>query len=134
MRALVILLAVTCAVTSSNIYLLQPVLDQVAHDFAVSEATAGLCATSTQIGYAAGILLLVPLGDRLDRRPLILALMGLTTLALAAAASAPNITWLVVASAAIGLLTPVPQLVLPLGVALSGQGTGRVVGVLQAGL
>ncbi|GAA0647993.1 MFS transporter [Kutzneria viridogrisea] len=128
-------LAVTCAVTSSNIYLVQPVLEQVAADLHVSEGAAGTVPTATQLGYAAGILLLVPLGDIRNRRPLILAMMAATTLALVAAALAPSIGWLAGAGFAIGLLTPIPQLVLPLGVALAGgQRQGRVVGVLQGGL
>ncbi|TVT62623.1 MFS transporter [Amycolatopsis rhizosphaerae] len=133
-RCITALLTVTCAVTSSNIYLLQPLLGQVAHDFGASQTDAGRCATLIQVGYAAGILLLVPLGDRVNRRPLILTMMTLTTIALVCVAVSPTITWLAVAATALGFLTPIPQVVLPLGVALAGHQPGRIVGTLQAGL
>lgn len=134
-RRLTAVLAVTCAVTSSNIYLVQPVLPQVAADLHVGDAVAGAVPTATQFGYALGILLVVPLGDVRNRRPLILTMMAATTVALVGAAVSPSVGWLAAAGFAIGLLTPVPQLVLPLGVALAGGGRqGRVVGVLQGGL
>ncbi|MBB5891041.1 MFS transporter [Kutzneria kofuensis] len=134
-RRLTAVLAATCAVTSSNIYLIQPVLGQVAADLRIGEGTAGIVPTATQLGYAAGILLLVPLGDIRNRRPLILSMMAATTLALAGAALAPSVGWLAAAGFAIGLLTPIPQVVLPLGVALAGgERSGHVVGILQGGL
>ena len=134
-RRLTAVLAATCAVASSNIYLIQPVLGQVAADLRISEGAAGLVPTTTQLGYAAGILLLVPLGDIRDRRPLILALLAATTLALVGAAVAPSVGWLAASGFAIGLLTPIPQIVLPLGVALAGgERSGHVVGILQGGL
>ncbi|GAA3437223.1 MFS transporter [Kutzneria kofuensis] len=104
-RRLTAVLAATCAVTSSNIYLIQPVLGQVAADLRIGEGTAGIVPTATQLGYAAGILLLVPLGDIRNRRPLILSMMAATTLALAGAALAPSVGWLAAAGFAIGLLT-----------------------------
>jgi predicted MFS family arabinose efflux permease len=134
-RRMTLLLAVTCAVTSSNIYLAQPMLALVARELHVSDGAVGIVPTATQVGYALGILLLVPLGDVRNRRGLILSMMAATTIALAAAALATSLAWLAVAGFAIGLLTPIPQLVLPLGVALAGgKRRGRVVGVLQAGL
>ena len=74
---------------------------------------------ATQLGYAAGILLLVPAGDSGDRRRLILRLGTASTVALAACAVAPTVWWLIAASFALGLLSPVPQLVTPLAVALA---------------
>ncbi|MFC0434765.1 MFS transporter [Kutzneria buriramensis] len=134
-RRLTAVLAATCAVTSSNIYLIQPVLGQVAADLRIGDGEAGIVPTATQLGYAAGILLLVPLGDIRDRRPLILTMMAATTSALVAAALAPSVGWLAAAGFLIGLLTPIPQVVLPLGVALAGgERSGRVVGILQGGL
>jgi predicted MFS family arabinose efflux permease len=134
-RRLTAVLAVTCAVTASNLYLVQPVLGQVAADLRIGEGTAGIVPTATQLGCAAGILLLVPLGDIRDRRPLILAMMAATTLALAGAAVAPSVGWLAAAGFLVGLFTAIPQVVLPLGVALNGgERSGHVVGILQGGL
>ncbi|QUQ68357.1 MFS transporter [Kutzneria sp. CA-103260] len=134
-RRLTAVLAATCAVTASNLYLIQPVLGQVAADLRIGEGTAGIVPTTTQLGCAAGILLLVPLGDIRDRRPLILAMMAATTLALVGAAVAPSVGWLAAAGFLIGLFTAIPQVVLPLGVALNGgERSGHVVGILQGGL
>ncbi|MFI9380469.1 MFS transporter [Kutzneria sp. NPDC052558] len=134
-RRLTAVLAATCAVTASNLYLIQPVLGQVAAELRIGEGVAGIVPTTTQIGAAAGILLLVPLGDIRNRRPLILGMMAATTLALVGAALAPSVGWLAAAGFLIGLFTAVPQVVLPLGVALNGgERSGHVVGILQGGL
>lgn len=130
-----LVLATTCAVTSSNIYLVQPMLAQIETDLGASASAVGLVASSTQIGYALGILLLVPLGDIRDRRPLILTLMLATMVALIAAAAAPNVGWLGAAGFLVGLFTPIPQIVMPMAVMLSGGASrGQTVGTLQAGL
>ncbi|WP_344440879.1 MFS transporter, partial [Kitasatospora nipponensis] len=129
------LLAATSAVTAANVYLNQPLLAAAAHDLRVAPATLGAVPTATQLGYAAGIALLVPAGDSHDRRPLILALGAAGTLALTACALAPGAPWLVVASLLLGLSSPVPQLVAPLALALATDGRpGRTVGVVQGGL
>lgn len=129
------LLAITCGVTSSNIYLTQPLLPQIGADLGATAETTGLVLSATQLGYALGILLLVPLGDIRDRRPLILTLMALTGVALVVSALAPTITALTVAGFLVGMFTPIPQVVIPLAVLLSGDAArGRTVGILQAGL
>ncbi|MFF7638417.1 MFS transporter [Kitasatospora sp. NPDC008050] len=129
------LLAAAGAVTAANVYLNQPLLTAAAHDLHRAPALLGAVPTATQLGYALGIALLVPAGDSQDRRRLILLLGAAATLALAACALAPGVPWLVAASLALGLCSPVPQLVAPLAVALAGgQRPGRVVGTIQGGL
>lgn len=133
-------LALTSAVTASNVYLSQPLLEKIAASVHADPGLLGAVPTATQLGYAAGILLLVPAGDSHDRRRLILVLTVCSGLALSACAVAPTAWFLAVAGFAVGLLSPVPQLVTPLAVALSAgpagrrSGTGRVVGTVQAGL
>ncbi|GCD37722.1 putative permease [Streptomyces chrestomyceticus JCM 4735] len=137
-RPTALLLAATSAVTAANVYLNQPLLGAAARSLGVAPDVLGAVPTATQLGYAAGILLLVPAGDSHDRRRLILGLGTASALALAACAVAPSVTWLVVAGFAVGLLSPVPQLVTPLAVALAADGgnadRGRIVGTVQAGL
>lgn len=129
------LLAATSAVTAANVYLNQPLLTAAAHDFHRAPALLGAVPTATQLGYALGIALLVPAGDSRDRRRLILLLGTAATLALTACALAPGVPWLVAASLALGLCSPVPQLVAPLAVALAGgRQPGRVLGTIQGGL
>jgi predicted MFS family arabinose efflux permease len=134
-RGLTAVLALACAITSSNIYLNQPILPEMARSFGVSEGAMGAVPTATQFGYALGIALLVPLGDSRDRRKLILRLSVAATIALAAMALAPNLSVLTVCGFLLGVLTPIPQIVIPFAVALSAvQGRGQVVGILQGGL
>ncbi|WP_406309346.1 MFS transporter [Streptomyces sp. NBC_00623] len=134
-QKLTVLLATTSAVTAANVYLNQPLLGAVAASFGVAPDALGAVPTATQLGYAAGILLLVPAGDSRDRRRLILGLGTASALALAACAVSTGVCALIVSSFAVGLLSPVPQLVTPLAVALAGNaGRGRIVGTVQGGL
>ncbi|WP_306319523.1 MULTISPECIES: MFS transporter [unclassified Streptomyces] len=138
-QAPTVLLAVTCAVTAANVYLCQPILGSVAASLGASPDALGPVATATQLGYALGILLVVPAGDSHDRRRIVLALTAASSLALAACALAPNVAFLAVASLVLGLCSPVPQLITPLAVALTdaeggGAGRGRTVGAVQGGL
>ncbi|MFD9423019.1 MULTISPECIES: MFS transporter [unclassified Streptomyces] len=140
-RGLTALLACTSAVTAANVYLNQPLLADAAASLGVEPDVLGAVPTATQLGYAAGILLLVPAGDSHDRRRLILGLGTASVLALAACAASPTVWALVVSSFAVGLLSPVPQLVTPFAVALAdrqgaapGAGRGGLVGTVQAGL
>src|SRR4051812_36117620 len=103
--------------------------------FGVPESRMGLVAMLAQVGYAAGLLLFVPLGDRLERRSLILVMLGAVTVALLAVAAAPSFTWLAAASLAVGFTTITPQLLVPFAAHLAGpQERGRVVGTVMSGL
>src|ERR1700679_2879974 len=87
-RSLVILFAISCGLVVGNIYYAQPLLDTLAHVFHVSQTLSGLIITMTQIGYATGLLFIVPLGDLLEnRRLIILVLFGTFTSLLIAGAA-----------------------------------------------
>ncbi|MER7471386.1 MFS transporter [Micromonospora sp. NPDC000018] len=134
-RPTVLLLATACGVAVGNVYLPQPLLTLVAADLHTDGAGAGLVATLTQLGYAAGILLLVPLGDLVRPRPLVTTLLVATAICLTVAATAPNLPLLATAGALIGILTVVPQILVPLASHLAPpQQAGRIVGVLVTGL
>jgi predicted MFS family arabinose efflux permease len=70
------LLALTCGVTVASIYYAQPLLVAIARDLAVEQSAAGLVVTANQVGFAAGLVFVVPLGDIIARRPLFTALLG----------------------------------------------------------
>jgi predicted MFS family arabinose efflux permease len=91
-RGLVLLFALACGVAVANLYYAQPVLSTVAHTFGASYGAAGLIVTFSQIGYAVGLALLVPLGDLVSRRRLVPAVLTVTSLALLASALAPSIS------------------------------------------
>ena len=110
---LIWMMAIASGAAAANLYYNQPLLAIIAQSFQTSEHSVGLIPMLTQIGYAIGIFLLVPLGDLVERRRLILTMLVVTAFALGAAAVSPNLTWLVGASLAIGMTTIVAQLIVP---------------------
>ncbi|WP_051858801.1 MFS transporter [Streptomyces xanthophaeus] len=133
-RRLVLLLAVTCAVAVGNLYFPQAVGPLIASGLDVPAGTASLVVTATQIGYTAGMVLLVPLGDRFRHRPLIVVLLCLTGLALLGAGCAPGLPSLIGASALVGLTTVAAQVIGPLAAGLvEPERRGAVLGVLLSG-
>src|SRR5579859_2317110 len=107
-RNAVLVMAGACGFGVANIYYNQPMLADIARDLA-NPAVAGVVPTVTQVGYALGLLLLAPLGDRFDRKRLILIELSGLVLALAVAAIAPNLAVLAAASLTIGILTSLVQ-------------------------
>ncbi|MGW6861224.1 MFS transporter [Streptomyces xanthophaeus] len=133
-RRLVLLLAVTCAVAVGNLYFPQAVGPLIASGLDVPADAASLVVTATQIGYTAGMVLLVPLGDRFRHRPLIVVLLCLTGLALLGAGCAPGLPSLIGASALVGLTTVAAQVIGPLAAGLvEPERRGAVLGVLLSG-
>jgi predicted MFS family arabinose efflux permease len=118
-RGLVRLLAVACAVTIANIYYAQPLLHTIAHGFGASQSAAGLVVTATQAGFAAGLLLIVPLGDITARRPLFTILLAADAALLAASAAAPALPALAGLAALVGLTTVVVQMIIPYAATLA---------------
>jgi predicted MFS family arabinose efflux permease len=114
-RRLVVLLAVACGAAVANNYYAQPLLHTIGASFGVPGSTAGLLVTAAQVGYAAGLAFLVPLGDVLERRRLITRMMVITSAALAVAAAA--------------------QIIVPMTASLAAeQQRGRAVGTVMSGL
>jgi len=132
---LIALMAVATGVSVANLYYAQPLLDTIGRAFGLPDGRAGFIITVTQLGYAAGLVLIVPLGDLLDRRRLIAGVSLLTALSLAGAALAPGIASFAAASAAIGLTAVVTQVLVPLAAHLASDAErGRVVGRVMSGL
>ncbi|HLZ64187.1 MAG TPA: MFS transporter [Ktedonosporobacter sp.] len=134
-RRLVWMMAVACALSIANLYYVQPLLAEMGRSFRVSVNQIGFVATLMQLGFATGLLLVVPLGDRYNRRTLIVSMLGVVTLALILVALAPTITVLAVAGFVLGFATVVPQIIVPLAASLAAPfERGRVVGTVMSGL
>jgi predicted MFS family arabinose efflux permease len=134
-RPLLVVLAVACGVAVANVYFPQAMTPLIADGLGVSPGSAALVATATQLGYAAGIALLVPLGNRLPHRPLLATLLAVTGLALLAAGLAPSLAVLIGAATVIGIATVAPQVIIPMAAGLVDQHRrGRVTGLLLSGL
>lgn len=130
-----LLFAIAGGAAVGNLYWAQPLLDEIASSLGTSAAVAGLLVTLTQVGYALGILLVVPLGDVLDRRRLIPGVLVASAVALLFAAAAPSFTVLLVALALVGLTTVAGQLLIPLAGDLADPASrGKVVGTIASGV
>lgn len=129
------MLAFACGVMVANIYLCQPLLAEMARSFGVSAGQAALVAVATQVGYTLGILLVVPLADGSDPVKLIRRMMLLTIVGLIAAAAAPVLTVLLVASVSIAATCVVAQILIPMATTLAApEYRGRIVSTLSTGL
>ncbi|WP_187364401.1 MFS transporter [Massilia genomosp. 1] len=133
---LVALFACGSGLSVANVYYAQPLLGSLAADFAISPATIGGVITATQAGSIVALLMLVPLGDRLDRRRLMLVQAVLLALALACVAMACQTALLLAGMLAVGLLgTAMTQgLIATAASAADASERGRVVGAAQGGV
>ncbi|EPA0827203.1 MFS transporter [Enterococcus hirae] len=133
--SLILLLSITCSVVVANMYYIQPIGTKVATSLSVSTSAIGILTMLTQLGYALGLLFLVPLGDVVDRPKLIIRMAALSAISLLAAFFAPSFTLFACASFLIGLLSIVPQIIIPYGAVLAGpKARGKVMGTLLSGL
>jgi predicted MFS family arabinose efflux permease len=134
-RNLVWLMAIASGAAAANLYYNQPLLADIAQSLNASVQDTGLIPTLGQIGYALGNFFIVPLGDLLERRRLIVMMLVGTAIALATAAVSPTIGWLVVASTIVGITTIVPQITVPFAAVLAPpEVRGKVVGTVMSGL
>jgi predicted MFS family arabinose efflux permease len=129
------LMSIICAFAVANLYYNQPILVAIAQSFQVSAAEVGWIPTLTQLGYAFGLLLFVPLGDRLEQRQLIVIMLLATAMTLFAAALSPNLNTLILTSFAIGLTTIAAQILIPFATQLAQPSEqGKIVGNLMSAL
>jgi predicted MFS family arabinose efflux permease len=126
---------VATGLSVANVYYIQPLLDDVRQDLHAGAGITGLIVTASQIGYVAGLLLLVPLGDLLERRRLLAGLMALAGVGQAVVASSASIWVLFVAVVAVGVLSVTAQMIVAHSASVAGEEErGRVVGTVMSGL
>lgn len=119
----------------ANIYYCQPLVVLISREFKVAESTAGSISFFTQIGYALGLLFLVPLGDMFEKRKQIVYTTALAVASLIMAALSVSLSMLTVACVLIGCTSVVPQMILPLAAQLSPPNKrGKVIGIVMSGL
>ena len=134
-RGLVFLMATGAGLGAASLYYTQPMLGMLATDLGASAQTIGWVPTLTQLGYALGILFLAPLGDRHDRRTIILVKAMLLTLTLLVGAMTPSLHLLLAVSLVIGLTATLAQDIVPAAAALTpDHRRGQVVGTVMTGL
>lgn len=131
----ILLFAVASGLAVANAYFAHPLLDVMADDLGLSRTVAGLIVGATQLGYGLGLLLLVPLGDLLDRRKLIVGQSVLSVLALASVGFSQSAAMLLGAMAAVGLLAVVTQALVAYAASLARPSErGHVVGIVTSGI
>jgi predicted MFS family arabinose efflux permease len=130
-----LLLAFACGLVAANLYYAQPLAGPMGAALGLSAAAAGLIVTLTQIGYGLGLLFIVPLGDLLETRRLVLTLIGLVALALLGAALSSHPLPLLVSMLCIGLASVAVQVLVPYAAHLAPEAVrGRAVGNVMSGL
>ncbi|SMC06817.1 Predicted arabinose efflux permease, MFS family [Sulfobacillus thermosulfidooxidans DSM 9293] len=135
LSGLVLVMAVATGASVANLYYNQPLLALMARTFHVGPAAIGVVTMLTQIGYATGLLLFVPLADLWERKKLIAALFGLTAMTLEIVSVLPQFSAFLIANFALGAVTVVPQVIVPVAADLAPDSQrGRVVGIVMSGL
>src|SRR6201996_150450 len=135
LRLVMLVLAVACGMAVANIYYSQPLLGSISSTFGVSQGRTELVVTLTQLGYAVGLFLLVPLGDLLENRALASRTLLVTAAALLAAGLSPNFGVFLAVSVVVGISSMVAQILIPYAAHLASPADrGKVVGNVMAGL
>ncbi|OQP30282.1 MFS transporter [Pantoea latae] len=133
--ALVLLMSLATGLSVASNYYVQPLLHTVANDFGLSVSLAGFIVTTAQLGYACGLLLLVPLGDMLERRALIVGMSLLAAGGMVITATSSSFTLLLLGTVLTGLFSVVAQILVPLAATLAApEKRGKVVGTVMSGL
>ncbi|HEX4575783.1 MAG TPA: MFS transporter [Edaphobacter sp.] len=134
-RAPLPFLGLACAVGVSTMYYNQPLLLEMGHTYGATAGHTGFVAVATQIGYALGMLLFVPLGDLLERRSLMMKMYAAVAIALILVALAPSLNLLIAGSILIGMFASVTHVALPIAPDLvSHEQRGRAIGIVMTGL
>jgi len=133
--ALILLMSVATGLAVASNYYAQPLLDTIARAFSISASSAGFIVTAAQLGYAAGLLFLVPLGDMFERRRLIVSMTLLAAGGMLITASSQSLTMMIIGTALTGLFSVVAQILVPLAATLAAPDKrGKVVGTIMSGL
>ncbi|MFT4247761.1 MAG: MFS transporter [Pseudomonas sp.] len=134
-RGLVLLMAMATGLAVASNYYAQPLLEILAREFDIDVGHAGLVVTTAQLAYAAGLLLIVPLGDRLERRALIVGLYALSAVGLLVSARAHGLGLLLVGTLLTGASSVCAQILVPFAATLAApHERGRVIGTVMSGL
>ncbi len=132
---LTFMFAAACGLVAANLYYGQPLAGPISQSLGFSPAATGLIVTLTQIGYGLGLLLIVPLGDLLENRKLVLTLVALSAIALIGAAFASSPSLFLLASLCIGLASVAVQVLVPFAAHMAPDASrGAVVGNVMSGL
>ena len=133
--ALTFLLATACGLIAANLYYAQPLAGIIGAELGLSAGATGLIVTLTQIGYGVGLLFVVPLGDLIENRRLVVSSVAMAVLSLLAAALAPHAAPFLIAAFLVGVSSVAVQVIVPYAAHMAPHAIrGRVVGNVMSGL
>lgn len=134
-KRLIIFMAACCGIIVANLYYAQPLLANIAKSVSATQKAVGLLPMLTQLGYATGLLFIVPLIDMTENKRLILVMTALSTSFLLLTSAANTVALLYVTSFCLGLTSIVPQMIIPIGASYANAGNrGKIIGLLMTGL
>lgn len=132
---LVLVMSVASGITVANLYYIQPLLVEIANSFHVTQVSVGFVAMLTQIGYALGMLIILPLADIKEKRFLITIMLLCSSCSLMLMFFSLNITVISIASFSVGFTSVVPQLIVPFAAQLADpKERGKIIGMVMSGL
>ncbi|WP_074012147.1 MFS transporter [Candidatus Sodalis sp. SoCistrobi] len=133
--ALTLIMAIATGLAVASNYYAQPLLDAIARTYHLSVREAGFIVTAAQLSYACGLMFLVPLGDKFERRSMIVVMSVLAAIGMVITASAPSLPVMLLGTALTGLFSVVAQILVPLAASLADPARrGKVVGTIMSGL
>jgi predicted MFS family arabinose efflux permease len=133
-RFLIGLMAVSAGITVANIYYNQPILKEIADEFKATETQVGIISMLTQVGYGLGLFFITPLGDKLNKKKLIIGLQSLLLVSLLLITFAGSISQVWILSVLIGLLSVAVQVIMPMAAGLESDNRGKNVGIIFTGV
>jgi len=130
----ILIMSATAGICVANVYYSQPILASIAHSLNIDEHAAGIITVLSQAGYGLGLFFITPLGDKMDRKRLVLYLQLLLIASLIGMALSPSVAILYVTSLAIGLFAVAAQVILPMAASLATENRGKIVGIVFIGI
>jgi len=127
-------MSIAAGICVANIYYNQPILGDIARSLNVTTSRAGIMSVLAQAGYGLGLFFLTPLGDKLNRKNLILALMAALVAVLIGITFVQNFFWLCIFSLLTGLCSVAAQVILPMAASMDSKNRGRTVGIIFTGI
>lgn len=127
-------MAVAAGVSVANIYYNQPILKEISDTFSIDETSAGLISILSQIGYGLGLFFITPLGDKVDKKKLIISLQVMLLFSLLLITVASNIAQVWVLSVLISIFSVSVQVIMPMAAGLDRENRGKTVGTIFTGV
>lgn len=133
-NAIIPIMAIAAGVIVANVYYNQPILNEIGKSFDVAESLIGKISMLAQLGYGLGMFFLLPLGDKVNRKKLILLLCGALVVVLILTACSQNTTQILILSFFVGLFSTPAQIILPMAASLGKENRGKNVGTVFSGI